>query len=72
MPYNGTILVEFPDVLDAKMISKILRIGYTKALSTIQYGGMDHVKIGNTYRVTKSSFLRWLEEGGKKEVHHVD
>lgn len=57
-----------PDVLDARMIAGILRIGYTKALNLIQYGGMDFLKIGNTYRVTKKSFTKWLETDGKRNI----
>ena len=59
---------EYPEVLTAKMIAQILGIGYTKALHTIQYGQMQYVKIGNTYRVPKQSFIQWLFEKEKREI----
>ena len=63
------IFQEYPEILNAKMIAGILGIGYVKALNTIQYGGMPYLKIGNTYRVPKKSFVEWLFEKDKREVN---
>lgn len=59
---------EYPEVLDARMIATIMGIGYVKALHTIKYGGINYLKLGNTYRVARSSFITWLEREGQ---HHV-
>ena len=49
-----------PDVLTAKDISRVLGTGYNKALLTIRYGGMNYIRLGNTYHVSKSNFIDWL------------
>lgn len=59
---------EYPEILTAKMIAQILGVGYTKALHTIQYGQMQYIKIGNTYRIPKKSFIEWLFEKEKREI----
>lgn len=58
----------YPEVLDAKMIAKILDLGYVKTLKLIRYGGIKHIKIGNTYRVPKKMFLEWLYSDETKEI----
>lgn len=58
----------YPEVLDARQIADILRIGYVKALHIIRFGGMDYLKIGRTYRVSRSVFEKWLERSGQNHV----
>jgi excisionase family DNA binding protein len=58
----------YPEVLNAKMIAEILGFGYVKTLRFIKYGGIKHVKIGNTYRVPKKKFLEWLYSDDSKEI----
>lgn len=53
-------LASMPDVLDAKDVSKVLGIGYVKALRLIQYGDMNYIKVGRTYKVSKQNFVNWL------------
>lgn len=50
------------EVLSIEDISTILNISYTKARILVR----DHMKyllVGRTYRVTKKSFLQFLNEG---------
>lgn len=68
MQKQEELFKDYPEILTAKMIAQILGIGYTKALHTIQYGQMHYIKIGNTYRVTKQSFIEWLFEKEKREI----
>lgn len=68
MQIKNELFQNYPEVLTAKMIAEILGIGYTKALHTIQYGEMKYIKIGNTYRVPKQSFIEWLFEKDKREI----
>lgn len=48
-----------PDILTAKEISKYLGISYNSTLKLIKYN-MVYLKLGNTYRVTKNNFLKFL------------
>lgn len=57
-----------PDVLTAESISGYLNIGYVKALKLIRYGGIPYLKLGNTYRVSKVNFLKWLNRGENIEI----
>ena len=48
-----------PDILTAKEISNYLGISYNSTLKLIKYN-MVYLKLGNTYRVTKNNFLKFL------------
>ena len=63
---NYKPLNDYPDMLNAKQIAKILQIGYTKALGLVKYH-LPHLKIGNTYRVHKGNFETWLEVNQSRE-----
>ena len=49
-----------PDVLDAKDVASALGIGYVKALKLIRHSGMNYIRIGCAYRVSKDNFTTWL------------
>lgn len=68
MKNDNELFKDYPEILTAKMIAQILGIGYSKALHTIQYGQMHYIKIGNTYRVPKQSFIKWLFEKERREI----
>ena len=53
-------IASLPDVLNARDIACVLNIGYVKALGLIRYGGMNYIRIGKTYRVSKQNFVDWL------------
>ena len=61
-------LQQFPEILTAKEISMYLGIGYSKALHLLRFGNIPYIKIGNTYRVSKSRFETWLNQDGQVEV----
>ncbi len=61
-------LEDLPEVLSANMIAEYLSIGYVKALNLIQYGGIPHLKLGNTYRVAKRNFEVWLMDPNTKVI----
>ena len=54
-------LDELNDILTAKDISEYLGISYNYALKLIKYE-IKHIKLGSTYRVTKNSFIEFLEK----------
>lgn len=66
-PYYNSF-PNYPEVLNAKMIAEIMDLGYVKALKLIRYSGLNHIKIGNTYRVPKKLFIDWLYTKESKEI----
>ena len=55
-------LDSLPEILTADMISRYLQVNYGKALQLIKFGGIPHLKLGNTYRVPKVKFQQWINE----------
>ena len=53
-------LTSYPDVLDAKDVASILSVSYISALRVIRYGGINYVRIGRAYRISKQNFIDWL------------
>lgn len=53
-------LNNLPDILTTKDISEFLGISYNSTLKLIRYN-MVFLKLGSTYRVTKTNFLKFLE-----------
>ena len=51
-----------PDVICPSDVSKVLGVSYAKALSLVKYGGLNYIKIGNTYHVLKKNFTNWLSQ----------
>lgn len=48
------------EFLTPKDISILLKISYVRALDFIKYSGIQYVKIGNQYRVTKHNFESFI------------
>ena len=59
---------DFPTLLTAADISKILKISYHSSLYFIKYSGVDYIKIGNQYRVSEDKFKAFLAQKGKKII----
>lgn len=53
-------LASLPDVLDARDVAGFLGISYIKALKLLRYSGMNSIKLGRVYRVSKQNFSDWL------------
>lgn len=53
-------LASLPDVLDAKDVAGFLGISYIKALKLLRYSGMNSIRLGRVYRVSKQNFTDWL------------
>jgi excisionase family DNA binding protein len=59
---------ELPAVLTMKDVQDVLGICKPKAYELAHTQGFPVVKIGRTFRVPKTAFLRWLEEqAGEQE-----
>lgn len=55
----------FPNLLSAKEVAQILKIGYTKTLEMMRYGKLPAVKLGNTYRTSEEALKEWIEQNMK-------
>ena len=61
-------MTEFPVLLTAADIAKILKISYHSALDFIKYSGVDYIKIGNQYRVSEEKFRTFIMQKGTKII----
>ena len=53
-----------PEMLTPKEVAKILQISYESALGFIKYSGLDYIKVGNQYRVSKDKLEAFLNRKG--------
>lgn len=53
-------LASLPDVLDARDVAGFLGISYIKALKLLRYSGMNSIRLGRVYRVSKQNFSDWF------------
>ena len=51
-----------PNLLSAKEVSQILKIGYVKTLELMRYGKIPSVKLGNTYRTSETALAEWINQ----------
>ncbi|MBE6533484.1 MAG: helix-turn-helix domain-containing protein [Ruminococcaceae bacterium] len=56
------------EMLTPREIADILKISYHKALDFIKYSGIDYIKVGSRYRVSKEKFFAYVNSKGKKIV----
>jgi len=63
---NNQFYDNLPTVLSVSDIAKVLAVGYSKALKIAKYSDLDTIKLGKSYRVTKSNFVTWLDKQGKR------
>lgn len=55
-----------PEMLSAKEVAEILKIGYVKALELMKYGTIPSIKLGNTYRTSREALNNWINESLKQ------
>lgn len=48
------------EILTPKEVATLLKISYVRALDFIKYSGIQYVKIGNQYRVTRMAFDKFM------------
>lgn len=58
-----------PEMLTPREVAGLLKISYESALAFIKYSGIDHLRIGNQYRVSAEKLKAFLS---KKGPTHVD
>ncbi len=57
-----------PELLTPKEIAEILKVSYESALAFVKYSGIDFLKIGNQYRVSKEKLNAFLRQQGSVYV----
>lgn len=56
------------EILTAKEVAEILKISYHEALHFIKYSGIDYIKIGNRYRVSKEKLVAFITSKGHRFI----
>ena len=55
-------------MLSPAEIAQILKISYHKALEFVKFSGIDYIKIGSQYRVSKEKFYAFVNSKGRKII----
>lgn len=53
-----------PEMLTPKEVADILKVSYESALSFIRYSGIEYLKIGRQYRVSRDKLAAFLQKKG--------
>ena len=53
-----------PEMLTPMEIAKIMKVSYESALAFIRYSGIDYVKAGRQYRVSRAKLEAFLNKKG--------
>lgn len=53
------------EMLTPHQIAYILQISYDSALAFVRYSGIDYIKIGRQYRVSRDKFEAFIKQKGK-------
>ncbi|MDE6433553.1 MAG: helix-turn-helix domain-containing protein [Lachnospiraceae bacterium] len=55
-------MIEIDEYLTPKDIQNIFKIGRNKVYQLCSLKGFPSIKIGTTYRINKSKFVKWMEK----------
>ncbi|MBT4035899.1 MAG: helix-turn-helix domain-containing protein [Candidatus Marinimicrobia bacterium] len=55
-------------LLDAKEVATALKVSYRTVLDQINLGKLEAYQVGNQYRISESSYLKYLESIKVKRV----
>lgn len=53
-----------PELLTPREVAEILKVSYESALSFIRYSGIEYLKIGRQYRVSRDKLAAFLQKKG--------
>lgn len=53
------------EMLTPQQIADILQVSYETALSFVRYSGIDYIRIGRQYRVSRDKLESFLKQKGK-------
>lgn len=57
------------EMLTVKDVMEHLKIGKNKVYQLIQLKSFPKIKLGNTYRIPKEEYLKWIKDNTRKEVY---
>ena len=57
-----------PEMLTAQEVAEILKVSYHEALYFIKHSGIDYIKIGNRYRVSKEKLVAFIANKGHRFI----
>ncbi len=61
-------LNEYPEILNARNIAEYLNIGYVKSLKLLKYGNLPCIRIGNSFRVSREAFEKWISSSSHIKI----
>ena len=53
-----------PEILTPREVAEIMKVSYESALVFIRFSGMDYVKVGRQYRVSRQKLEAFLNKKG--------
>lgn len=56
------------EMLTPREIADILKISYHRTLDFIKHSGIDYVKVGSQYRVSKEKLFAFINSKGRKII----
>lgn len=59
------------EMLTPTDIQKHLKIGRNKTYQLIQLSSFPKIKIGNTYRIPKEKYLKWISDNIRKTIFFI-
>ena len=59
---------EYPDVMDVKQISRLLRVSTKTVYNLIRNGSLPYLKVGREFRVTKVAVIQYVNQCGHETV----
>jgi excisionase family DNA binding protein len=58
---NKAVFKKYPDVLDVKLVSKLLGVSTKTVYKLIKDGAILSLKVGREYRVPKAAVMRYIK-----------
>ena len=59
-------------LLTPREVAEILGVSYEVALAFIKFSGIDYIKVGRQYRVSRDKLMAFLSKRGKTIVELVE
>lgn len=60
LQYNNVLFKDFPDVVNAEQLQKMLNIKRTKAYELLKSGEIKSIKLGRDYKISKLHVIKYL------------
>lgn len=57
------------EMLTPKDVMEHLKLGKNKTYQLIQLKGFPKIQIGNTYRIPKEQYMKWIDKNLKQKIY---